>query len=103
MLAPGKIYAGSPTRIGAHFEDEGGVDVDPATITFTLRSPCGVESTYVYGTDANVVKTSAGDYYAEVTPDRGGRWHWAWSSTGTDKAIRFAGSIVVQEDAFDAY
>lgn len=103
MLAPGKYYAGSPVRVGAHFEDDTGTDVDPSTVTFVWRSPDGTETTYVYGTNANVVRSSAGDFYAEVTPTEGGRWRYAWSTTGTNKTIRFWGTVVVQDDPFSAY
>ena len=102
-LAPGRIYAGSPYRVGAHFEDDTDTDVDPTTITFTLLSPTGVETAYVYGTDSNVVKVSTGDYYAEVTPTEGGRWRFAWLSTGTNKAIRFEGDFLVRESLFNGY
>lgn len=103
MLAPGRIYPGSPFRVGAHFEDDTGTDVDPATITFKLRSPCGVETSYVYGTDDEITKSSTGDFYAEVTPDEGGRWQWRWESTGTNKTIAFEGSFLVQHSSFDGY
>ncbi len=102
-IGPGRYYAGSPVRIGAHFEDENDVDVDPSTVTFTLRSPCGVETSYVYLTDDEVTKTSTGDYFAEVIPTEGGRWRYAWSSTGSNKTVRFEDSFVVQASEFDGY
>mgnify|MGYP001557957144 CR=1 FL=1 len=102
-IAPGLNYAGSPVRVGAHFEDDDGDDIDPTTITFTLRSPQRVETSYVYGTDEEITKSSEGDYFAEVTPDEGGRWLYAWSSTGTNRTIRFEGSFIVQASEFDAY
>lgn len=102
-LAPGRIYAGSPVRVGAHFEEDDGDDVDPTTVTFKLRSPLGVETTYVWGTDDEVVKEDTGDYYAVVTPDQGGRWLWRWQTTGTDKTIAFEGDFVVQDSQFSGF
>ena len=100
MLAPGRQYVNSPIRIGAHFEDDGGTDIDPTTVTFRLMSPQGVETSYVYGTDAEVVKIDTGDFYAEVTPDESGRWFWRWQTTGTNKTLAFEGNFLVQYSQF---
>lgn len=102
-LAPGRFYPGSPVRIGANFADEDGDDVDPTTVAFTLRSPAGTETTYTYGTDDEITRNDAGDYMAEVIPDEGGRWLYAWSTTGTNKRIRFEGNFIVQESQFSGY
>jgi hypothetical protein len=102
-LAPGRYYAGSPIRIGVHFEEDDGDDVDPATVTFVWKAPCGSETTYVYGTDVEIVKINTGDYYAEVTPTEGGRWRYAWMTTGANKTIRFWDQVLVQDDPFDGY
>ena len=36
--------------------------VDPSTVTFLWRTAVGVETSYVYGTDTEVAKTSTGVY-----------------------------------------
>ena len=36
--------------------------VDPSTVTFLFRTSAGVETDYVYGTDAEVTKTATGIY-----------------------------------------
>ena len=83
-LSPGRYYPGSAIRLTASFRDENGTDIDPDTLKIKAWSPQGILSQYVYGTDANVVRASAGNYYAEVTPDAAGLWRIRWETTGTN-------------------
>jgi hypothetical protein len=102
MLAPGKIYIGRRVRLEANFSiDE--VDVDPTTVTLKTKSPCGTETTYEYDSgddDSPVAKTSAGDYYCDVTPDEAGRWWYRWETTGTNTADASEGNFLVQTSSF---
>lgn len=63
-----------------------GAVADPSTVTFSVRSPSGVITTYTYGTDAEVVKSSTGVYYVMVDANEVGIWHYRFASTGTGKA-----------------
>lgn len=101
MLTPGRKVVGSPVRLAANFQDEDRTDIDPATVTVKLLSPGGTQSSWVYGTDAELVKVNTGDYYIDVTPDASGRWAFRWESTGTDKTIKFNGTFVVEYDPFE--
>lgn len=96
MLEPGRVYVDDTKRLAINFQDDDGNDIDPTGLTFKLMSPTGTLTTYVYGTDAEVVKLSTGDYYVDVTPDESGRWRWRWVSTGSGRASVTEGSIVVQ-------
>ncbi len=100
MLRPGKLYVNTTVRININFQDEDGVDVDPATVTFKTLSPSCVEATYVYLTDTAVGKSSVGDYFADVVPDEAGRWSYRWVTTGTGTATAFEGAFLVQDSAF---
>ncbi len=101
MLTPGRKVVNAPVRIAANFQDEDRADIDPDTVTFKLMSPSGTVSEYVYGTDAELVKVNTGDYYIEVTPDSSGRWFYRWESTGTNKALKFNGTFIVEYDQFE--
>lgn len=107
-LVPGRIYVESTVRIPVNYEDASHADTDPDTVTFKLYSPSGVVSTYVYGTDAEINRSSVGDYYIDVVPTESGRWFYRWVSTGTFKASAVEGTFVVQASPFfdqitDAY
>lgn len=100
MLTPGRKAVNSPVQIRANFQDEDRVDIDPDTVTFRVRSPCGVERVFVYGTDAALIKASTGDYYIDFVPDRSGQWHYRWESTGVDRSISIEGKFLVQHSPF---
>lgn len=87
MLTPGRYYPGSPIVHDVEFVDAMGNHVDPTTVTAKLTSPSGRQTTFAYGTDANVTKSSIGIYAMEHTPTESGRWHLRWESTGTGTTI----------------
>lgn len=97
---PGKYYVNSPIRLSISFLEDDGDDVDPTTITLKTRSPAGVEASYVYQTDDEVQRVSAGHYTGDVTPDESGRWRYRWESTGTGKTIAQEGVFLVQASVF---
>jgi hypothetical protein len=100
MLAPGKHYINSPIALTANFQSAAGSDVDPTTVTIRVMDPWGTETSYVYGTDDEVVKDSVGDYTATITPDSAGRWHFRWQTTGTNLVIASEGDFLVQDSPF---
>lgn len=55
---------------------------DPATLSFAFEKPDGTVTTYIYGTDAELVKDAIGKYHVEVTLDQSGQWLWRQESTG---------------------
>lgn len=63
------------------------VDTDPTVVTVKVRQPNGTMTTYVYGTDAAVVKTAAGIYYVDVTTDQRGEWNFRFEGTGACTAV----------------
>lgn len=101
-IIPGRIYSGSVQRLSINLQSDAGDDTDPAGLTFTLQSPVGTNTVYTYGTDAEIVKTSTGDYYIDVTPTQGGRWFYRWVATGTAGGAK-EGSFIVQASPFIDY
>lgn len=99
-MAPGKHYIGSPIALTANFQSAAGSDVDPTTVTFWTSDPCGTQTSYVYGTDDEVVKDSVGDYTATIIPDSPGRWFWKWITTGTNLVVVSEGDFLVQDSPF---
>ena len=99
-MIPGKHYVNSPVYIPVNFRDADSDDVDPTTVAIRVMSPSGTDTTYTYGTDAEVGKSSVGDYYADITPTESGRWHYRWQTTGTGVAIAIEGTFLVQASAF---
>lgn len=100
MLTPGRKAVNSPVRIAANFQDDERVDIDPDTITVKIMSPQGTISSYVYATDAEVIKASTGDYYIDYTPNASGLWHYRWETTGENESIAVEGQFRVMSSPF---
>jgi len=60
-----------------------GVATNPGAVKFKWRTPAGVETTYVYATDPEVVRASTGNYYVDLLLDEPGTWTIRWVSAGT--------------------
>lgn len=58
------------------------VATDPTTITFKLKDPDDIVTTYVYGVGADVVRTGVGVYYLDVTVSKAQTWYWRVVGTG---------------------
>lgn len=100
MLIPGKIIQGTTIRVAANFQNSADADVDPSTVTFRLMSPWGNETSYVYGTDAELVKQDTGDFYVDVTMTEAGRYTYRWETTGTNQNLVTEGTYVVTASPF---
>lgn len=91
---------GQVVRLRAAFTNQDGAAVDPGALSLKIKSPLGVETTYVYGTDVEVVKESDGNYYADVEPDHQGVYDAKWIGTGSNKGSK-KHRFQVAEDHFD--
>ncbi len=100
MLTPGRYYPGSTIRMTASFADQDGAAADPDTLVVKLMDPAGVTTSYTYGTDTEVGRSAAGSYYADVTPDVGGRWHLRWIATTDDVPFITEQQILIKLSPF---
>lgn len=66
-----KVYTSTPFT-----DQETGSAFDPDTVNFKIKTPSGTTTTYVHGTDAEVIQSSTGDYYMLVRPDAAGTWRY---------------------------
>ena len=61
-----------------------GVNTDPSTsIIFRTKNPNGVVTSYIYLTDAEVIKSATGVYYIDLALTLTGEHHYRWEGTGT--------------------
>ena len=77
---------GDEVRCTSTFTTASGGPVDPTTITFKIKDPSDNTTTYIYGTDTEVIKSSVGIYYMDVDADEAGTWWFRCESTGVAKA-----------------
>lgn len=66
----------------ATFKNLDGTPTDPATVTIKVRTPDGVLTEYVYGTDPEVTKDVVGVYYLSFVPTQSGYHGWSGHGTG---------------------
>ena len=101
-LTPGKLWVNTTVRVDVQFDNEDVEGIDPTTVSVTTRSPGGIETTYVYGTDTELSRESLGNYHLDFVPDYPGRWFYRWQSTGSGTAIVLVGSVNIQYSPFTA-
>lgn len=83
----GSYLLGNAVRISAIFKDAANKTlVDPATVSFTFTNPAGASTTYVYGTNSEVVKLGTGSYYVVYMPSLVGTYYYNVISTGNAAA-----------------
>jgi hypothetical protein len=70
----------------ATFRSTLGVLTNPTTVTFTVQAPSGVETSYVYGTDSEVTRSSTGIYRMTLQLNTSGEWYCRVVGTGTVEA-----------------
>lgn len=69
-------------RIQVTFKNSAGTPTDPTDVTVVVKAPSGTETTYDYN-PGDIVRSSAGVYYLDVTANATGMWVFRWTGTGT--------------------
>lgn len=77
---------GQKVRCKVSFKVNGTL-TDPTTVTAKIKAPSGNVSTYVYGTDAELVRESTGVYHVDVVTDEKRQWYFRFEGTGTCTAV----------------
>lgn len=81
------VLIGNLIKIQATFKDEDGEQQDPQVVQVRIKDPNGNASTYIYGTDPEVVHAGIGVYYVEIdTTSNPGTYQLVWNSSGTYQA-----------------
>jgi len=88
LMSNETCYVGnSITATGTFTTVSSGAATDPTTITATVQSPGGVKTSYVYGTDSEMAKSSTGVYTCTFTPTSAGKWIVKFSGAGSVVAV----------------
>ena len=77
---------GDLVRCDGVFTDADGGALDPDTVTFYVRTPGAITTSYQYSVDAEVVREEAGTYYVHVDVDEPGRWYYRFEGDGDGQA-----------------
>lgn len=90
---------GDLVRCSASFATSAGAATNPTAVLFQVKTPAGSTTTYTYGTDAQLVRASTGNYYVDVDASQVGTYHYRFYSTGTGQAAD-EGSFRVKDSNF---
>lgn len=90
---------GDVIKLSASFTDDEDVAIDSGQVRLKLKSPAGTTTTYTYGTDADLIKASTGNYYLEFAITAAGIWFYRWEGNTTNLAAE-EGSFFVRETSF---
>lgn len=93
---------GTGVRLSVLFQTLAYTPTDPTTIQLRTQKPSGAITVLVYGTDAAVIRDSAGAYHADVIPAsnaEAGDWYYRWEGTGALQAAE-QGTFNVQASPF---
>ena len=78
---------GDLVQVTSVFTNSAGTAIDPTTVSIQVKGGTDATvTTYVYGTDAALVKDSTGHYHCNISVTSSGQWHYRWVSTGTGQA-----------------
>ena len=79
---------GALVRVTAAFTNSADAAIDPDVVNLSFKNPAGTVVTYVYVTDAELVKDSTGNYHVDIDAATAGTWYYRWWSTGAGQAAR---------------
>lgn len=77
---------GDKVRLSAAFTDISGAAQDPGGVTFKIRAPDGTTTSYVYLTDAALVKDSTGNYHVDWVIATAGRYRYRFAGVTSGQA-----------------
>jgi len=98
-----KIYPTTTIVATQPFYDESHTLFDPATVKCMVQKPDGSETTYTYGSSANLTKTSTGWYKCTFDADAHGMWYVSWMGADSGGTFTPAYSIEISEIKTSAF
>lgn len=76
-----KFLIGNVIVFSVEFKRDGTLE-DPTDVTLKIESPSQQVTTFIYGTDSELVRDAQGKYHCDFQPSEVGDWEWRWESTG---------------------
>jgi hypothetical protein len=78
---------GDLRRIPVAFTDIAGAPADPTSVTFKITEPDGTTTSYLYLTDAELVRDSLGNFHVDWPFVKPGRHAVEWAGSGLVQAV----------------
>lgn len=97
-------HVGDAVRISTStvFTNAAAAAFDPDAVRGKFKDPSGNVTTYVYGTDAQLVRDGTGEYHFDIDVDEAGTWYYRIEGEQTNGDYRGAdeGTFEVEETEF---
>jgi hypothetical protein len=94
-----EYYPNTRARIDCQIKNLSNAYTDPTQLIFKIEEPDGVETSYTWGIDAALVRTSAGRFYVDWDSTKSGVHKYQWQANGAIQAS-FGGSFNISEPNF---
>lgn len=75
------FFRGEAARLSLAIADLSGNAADPGTLVLKIKTPSGSVTPYTFGSDAELVRDSLGNYHADIPLDASGQWAYRWELT----------------------
>ena len=83
MPSVNSFFSGDTIRFQVTFT-VGSTNTDPSTsVTFRIKNPNGVVTSYIYGTDADLITSATGIYYINLALTLTGEYNFRWEGAGS--------------------
>lgn len=92
------FISGETCRFAVAITDVDATAADPGALRLRVRDPSGTTTTYTYGTDAEVVRSGAGTYRADLSLSIAGTWAYRWESDAPNPGAA-EGSVTVERSS----
>lgn len=89
---------GARRKLVATVRDEDGTLTDPSVLTFTMREPDNIRTTYVLGANAELAYDSPGVYHVYWDCMKVGKHRWRYAASGNVGAAAEAAFVVEASD-----
>lgn len=87
-MAVNTYIEGMLVRVSCTIYDFSGRLVSPTNLQLAYVDPSGGTTTWIYGTDPEIVLASIGSFYADLnTTGLVGTWSYVWSATGNVQSV----------------
>lgn len=96
-----EYYRGTTVRCSVTFKDAADVKANPGTVIFKFLDPSGNATSYLYGTDSEVVNPAVGEFHCDVYVDESGVWTQGWWGTDPVPAAAEAQFSVLESEFAD--
>lgn len=97
-------HVGDAVRVSTstEFTNASSVAFDPDVVRGKFKDPSGNVTTYVYGTDTELVKDATGEYHFDINVDESGTWYYRIEGEQTNGDYRGAdeGTFEAEDSEF---